>query len=598
MADRTASQRLTPLLALAILIGLAGPGGADATQADVQLAKGNAALSRSDGVAAEIAFKAALKAGAAKERVAAGIGEALLGQGKGVEARAWLGPAQFSASEQVHGLRMLSRLEIADGNLPQARQALDRVLALGPGNPAVSAEVWVDYAQLLYRSGAQLQSIDAVEKALAADPSNVRALEFRGLMVRDQFGPAAALPWFEAALLRSPNDAVLLGGYAATLGDLGRVKQMLAVTRRMIDIGAAAPRAFFMQAVLAARAGNMPLARAMLNRAGKGLAGVPAAQQLDGVLQLESGNALLAIQSLDPLATSQPQNERAQLLLARAMLAAGQQQKLVDRFADLARRDGAPPNLLLVVGRALEDLGRREEAAGFLDRAAAPMPARLAIVPQYAESLSLRAGDGAGQAAADVRRLLAIGQTGEAMAIAERLGAAATGMSAAQTLLGDARYAAGKYNGAVDAYGQSAKIRYDDALLTRFVLAAAKTGRRDIAATLATQYLRANPQSREAARLAADYAASSGDWQRAVALLEHLRMTGGQRDVRLLSDLAYAQIRSGEAKSAEANAARAWQLQRSSPLAGAVWRTALKAQGRTDPLSKAEAVLAIQPINR
>ena len=575
MADRTALLRFAPLAAIAILIGLAGPGGADSMQADVQLAKGNAALSRSDGVAAEIAFKSALKAGASRDRVAAGLGEALLGQGKGTEARAWLGLAQFAASEQVHGLRMLSRLEIADGNLVQARQALDRVLVIAPQN----AEVWVDYAQLLYRSGAQLQSVDAVEKALAIDAANVRALEFRGLMVRDQFGPAAAIPWFEAALLRSPNDAVLLGGYAATLGDLGRAKQMLAVTRRMTDIGAAAPRAFFMQAVLAARAGNLPLARAMLNRAGKGVAGIPAVQQLDGVLQLEAGNALLAIQSLDPLATSQPQNERAQLLLARAMLAAGQHKKLVDRFIDLARRDGAPPNLLLVIGRALEDLGRREEAAEFLDRAAAPAAGQLAIVPQYADSLDLPTDDGAGQAAAEVRRLLALGRTNDAVATAERLGAAATGMSAAQTLLGDARYAARQYSGAVDAYGQAAKIRYDDALLTRFVLAAAKMGRRDIAATMVTQYLRANPQSRDAARLAADYAASAGDWRRAAALLEHLRDTGGQRDVRLLADLAFAQVRGGDPKAAEINGARAWQLQRSSPLAAEAWAMAMARNG-------------------
>src|SRR3546814_6376563 len=53
---------------------------------------------------------------------------------------------------------------------------------------------------------------------------------------------------------------------AATLGDLGRMRAMLAVTRRAIAADPADPRAYYLQAVLAARAGRFDLARVLLQK--------------------------------------------------------------------------------------------------------------------------------------------------------------------------------------------------------------------------------------------------------------------------------------------------------------------------------------------
>lgn len=549
-------RRLGLMLGLGAALALAGPGSADSSGADVQIAKAQAALSRGDGVGAEIAFKAALSAGASREGLAAGMGEALLNQGNLQAAREWLGPAKFAAGSQVRGLRMLARLEIAEGKFPAAASALDRALQSDKN----SAEIWADIAQLRYRSGEQIKAIDAIEQALAVDPRNVRALGFRGLIVRDQFGPAAALAWFEAALKQAPDDGVLLGDYAATLGEAGQARKMLTVTRHMIAIGAAEPRALWLQAVLAARAGNSSLARSMLNKLGNRMGDMPAALQLDGALQLQAGNGELAMQSLEKLATMQPQNERAQLLLARAMALAGQNEQLVQRFAPMAQRAGASPYLLTLVGRALEDLGRREEAAPLLDRAVAVMKAGLVPVA---------------------------GNSGQLNPPLES--------AAAQVLNGDSSYTAGQYGEAVDHYSRAAKVRFDDTLLVRLVLAAAQSGRRDIAAATVTAYLAANPQSREAARLAADYAASAGDWKRARSLLEHLRDTGGERDVRLLADLAYAELRSADSAKAEQTAAKAWRLQRSSPVASQVWALALDAKKERSDLSASLVARTKQP---
>ncbi len=70
-------------------------------------------------------------------------------------------------------------------------------------------------------------------------------------------GLVASLPWFEKGLKAAPDDLSLLGEYAATLGEIGRAKDMLRVTRHMIELDGENPRAFYLQAVLAARAGNL-----------------------------------------------------------------------------------------------------------------------------------------------------------------------------------------------------------------------------------------------------------------------------------------------------------------------------------------------------
>ena len=243
------------------------------------------------------------------------------------------------------------------------------------------------------------------------------------------------------------------------------------------------------------------------------------------------------------------------------MAMAGQNEQLVQRFAPIAQRAGASVYLQILVGRALEELGQRDVAAPLLDRAASAMKAGLVPV----------AADGS------------LGPTPPAES------------AVAQVLAGDSAYSAAQYGQAVDHYSRAAKVRFDDALLARLVLAAAQSGRRDLAASTVTSYLAANPQSREATRLAADYAASAGDWARARSLLEHLRKTGSGRDVRLLADLAYAELRSGDSAKAKQTAATAWHLQRSSPVASQVWAMALDARKERSDLSGSLIARTRQP---
>lgn len=537
--------------------------GSGGTSAELEAAR--TALARHDGIAAEAALRRAMEQGATREAVAARMGEAELLQGDLVEARHWLGAGQFVPGEQALGFRMLGRLEMEEGDLPAAGQAFDRALALTPGDSLL----WVDIGRLRYRGGEQIQAIAAVEKAVKLDARNVRALEFYGQIVRDSIGPVAALGWFERARRTAPDDLDVLGQYAATLGELGRAKEMLAVTRHMIELAPRNPQAFYLQAVLAARADKNGLARRLMWRTGDAFRDMPAAMMLNGILEYRSGNLATAADLFERLWQRQPDNRQAALLLARTMYEAGDMRALVDRFAPLAGRGDASPYLLTLVGRAYEALGERDKAAPFLDRAAAPRAAPHLVgmpgpIPVEVLEPHWR-GDPyhADNVIPLVRQLIATGNAARAVAVAEQALTRFPGSADAQMLAGDARMASGAYQAALEHYRLSAHIRLSRMLLARMAAAYVEAGQLAQANALLDGYVREHPMDGRAAGWAAGFAARLGNPNRAGRLLDHaLKQQGAGRDPELLAQRAMNRLQSGDKSGARKDALTAYGLQR------------------------------------
>lgn len=566
---------LRPVLVLA-LAGAAlalAPGSAglarEKNDASALIAAARGDLARGEGIGAEIRLRQALEEGATRTDVAALLGEAYLVQGRPDRARDWLGPAMFSRDTAARGYRALARLEQLEGDLAAAGRAFDRAIALTPRDPAM----WVEIGRLRYAGGEHLLALEAADYALELDPNDVRALHFKGQIVRDRAGLVAALPWFEKALAAVPDDLAVLGDYAATLGDMGRARAMLKVTRRMLDLDPRSGRAFYLQAVLAARAGETGLARDLLARAGDGLREAPGGMLLEGVLEMRAGNHVLAQDALERLARRQPANETARLLLARAIFLSGDYRQVVRRFAAEAARPEATPYLLTLVGRSHEALGDRTLAAPLLDRAAfARRPALVAV-----------------REAGPLGELLADGAFAEAEDSAERARAADPGFYDSQALAGDVQLALGRGGPALQRYRQAARIRLPENLMLRMAAASLIANRKDDARGLAEAYLRGHPASQGAARLAAQFAAEAGDWHHARRLLEALRQNGAGRDVELLAELSLAQLRCGDAQAATATAREAYRLQRASPVAAQLWGLSLAATGENP--AKAAALL-------
>lgn len=545
------------------------------------------ALRRGDGLAAEIELKAALKSGAAKADVAAAMGSALLVQGNLGGARQWLAPGQFAKGTEAQGWIALGRLERLQGHLPAAGAAYDKALAVTPDDP----QLWVDIGRMRYQGGEHREAMQAADKALSFDPENVRALELKAQLVGESLGYGEAAGYYEAALDNAPGDIGLVAGYAAALGEAGRPREALRAARLLLSQAGGEPRGWFFQAVLAARAGNVELARAMLNRVGERMDAVPAALLLRGAMELESGNANLAAQLLGQTVERTPANPRAQLLFARALLESGDYKALIERFAALAARPDASPYLLTVMARAFEEIGDRLAAGQMLDRAAA-------VTPSVTMPVFEPGGPGrfAGQWNADqgilgatvpyVRSLIAAGDMAEAVRVANRFLALHPGSGDALGLAGDAQLAAGNAAAALPFYQAAAQVRFPELMLVRIGEASDRIGQGAAMPGLVARYAERFPGSRLALRMAATLAASAGDWQTARLLLENLRLRGGNSDARLLADLSYAQLRSGDAQAALDSATRAWTLQPASPAAAQARGMALVELGQDPALAR------------
>lgn len=535
------------LIAALVLATVPLPGHAEGEPTGALIASARQALVRGDGIDAEAKLRAALRRGVRKEAIAAFMGGAYVRQNDRERARAWLAPGRFTPDTAAEGFRVLAQLEQLDGNLPAAGKAYDRALDFTPKD----AGLWVEIGRLRYRGGQHLLAIAAADHALALEPANVRALEFRGQLVRDRYGLLAALPWFETALLRAPADVSLLSEYAATLGELGRASEMLVVTRRILQLNPGNPRAYYLQAVMAARAGRYDLARGLLARTKRKLKDVPGAILLGAVVELGAGNGRTASDLCERLLQREPGSIPARELLARALYVSGQFRYLTLRFKGDVARDDAPAYLLATVARGFEALGDRGQAGILLDRAAMPQRTSLRVVSEGSQ----------------VGALLGQGRLAEALALAERTRAAEPGAYAAQAIAGDAQLAAGRAREAQERYALAARIRMSDGLLLRRFEAYSAAGDWQGAGEMVQAWLQQNPRSPAALRLRAMLLARAGDQARAAQLLDYLRHGDGDSDVQLLSDLALLQLGAGEAEAARTTATRAYVLQRANPQA-------------------------------
>ncbi|MCJ2177592.1 tetratricopeptide repeat protein [Novosphingobium album (ex Hu et al. 2023)] len=536
------------LAALALPLALhSTPGFGDRPASEAPIDAARAALNRGDGIDAEMKLRAALASGAARRDVAAWMGKAFIEQGDLDKARDWLAPGAFAHGTEADGWRALGLLEKLQGHLPESGRAYDKAMKLIPSD----ASLWVEIGRLRYAGGEHRKAIAAAGHALELDPANVRALQFGGQLVRDRYGLRAALPWFEKALLHDPKDVPVLLDYAATLGDLGRASDAVTVTRRVLDLSPKNPRAYYLQAVIAARAGNYQLARGLLLRTGDKLDELPGVQILRGAVEIAAGNYELAGDALEEALRMQPDCREAKNLLARAIYLAGQYRYVTLRFADELASGDASPYLLTVVARSYEVLGDRMHAGDLLDRAARAQMPVLRVVPHQGR----------------IGELLAEAKGAEAQDIVESARNADPDFYDNQALAGDVQLALGNPEAAQERYAAASSIRMPESLFQRRFEAFAMAGDYSGARDLVEGYLRQNPTSRAALRAAVRLAIGTGDLHRADVILSWLRDNGGARDVRLRSDLALVQAREGDPEAARASALTAYRLQRSSPLA-------------------------------
>ena len=518
-----------------------------------------AALARGDGRAAERHLRDMLAQGSQPAELAALLGQAALQQGDLPKARRWLGEGNFSEETAALGFRLLGRLELREGRLGEAAAAFNRALDIN----SESAALWADIGRLRFRGGEQIEAIEAAERAIAIDPKDPAALHFRGQLVRDSHGPIPALEWYAAAAENGAGDREILTDYAATLGEIGEAHAALDVLDEVAARWPAAPRVSFLRAVLAARGGDTQTARGLLQRAPQAERDSPAGLMLGGIIDLEQGHYASAAQTFDRLAGLQPDNRHVSHLLALALSLSGGERELVARFAEAANARYATPYLRMSVGRALEALDRREEAAIYLDAAARPAGLTISPLPSRTPSEAIRVSKlESGLALRDfVREMLRPGETDEAVAEAQEFAERFPGSGDAARLLGDAQLANGDLDKAIASYARAARVRQDWPLTNRLMAAYLAKGDEAAMVEVLEFHLAGGTRNPSSSAFAGAILAERQQFARAAAMLDSAIAHGSGRDPGVLVLRSEMALRLGAREEAADFALRAHRLQ-------------------------------------
>jgi len=501
--------------ALLIALALAGSAIASAGDPAVFAARHQADLViGSDPLAAELLIRKAMAATHADDALRPWLATALMKKGDLAGATAVLDAGGFTPDGAGLGWRVRGQIALIEGKLDPAGAAFDQALRFAPDD----ADLWVSIASLRLTSGQQKQAIAAADHAVALAPRNPGALALRGLLIREQYGLAASLPWFETALQANPDQPALLDDYASTLGDMGQYRAMLIVARKLAEVDPKSQRPRLMEAVMAARAGQTALARSILQRTGSMFREMPAAMLLSGVLEYRAGNFDLSVEVLEHLVHVQPDNMAARPVLARALAAKGDWRRLVDLFDGDVTASRATPDLTALVGQAWLTLAGRESGdRAKQDRARGQALVHLAATDHRQAAVAL-ASDGtlpvlaqhyaanpllASNAVPYIRALIAGHQADAAQGVADKLRDRNTGNADAQMLAGDVHLAHGDARGALVEYTRAAGIRFNEAVLVRMDASLRSLGRAADADGMTSRYLAQNPQSAVAMTLLA-----------------------------------------------------------------------------------------------
>ncbi len=545
------------------------------------IAQAEVALEMFDGETAKAALEKAVRAGTKQANLLHLLGHALWLSGDDVRAQAMLTDKAIPTTNRAYAMRILGQLYTGRGDYDAARTAFDAALKIAPDD----SRLWTEIARYRFAFADQVGAAAASDKAVALNPGDYRALEFRAQMVRSQFGLVAALPWFERALAINPDDIALLEEYAVTLGEIGRNRDMLAGARRILALNSKNGRAYYMQAVIAARAGNFELAQRILNLAGPAANGLPGAMLVSAIAEYELGNFHKSAETLERLSAMQPENLRIRRLLARAKQRVGENQDALDNIEPLVVSGEAGSYDALLAARSFEAEGDRQKAAAGLSAASQPAIRKIRPLPQ-ARSLSAAAAgayrnpNDARYVVPYIRALLLAGDMALAIEQAKRLQKLSPGVADAHMLVGDVEAARGDYPAATASYQRARAIEFSEAVMLRLVDSYRRQGQFAAANSIIQTYLYLNPNNLSAQRLTAYLFLDQKRWAESIPLLERLRKRIGYNDSILSANLARAYSGVGRHDDAIFNAKAGYRVDPANPMVTLIYAQTLQKAGR------------------
>lgn len=450
----------------------------DRNQLPARVLMGRAMLAKGEAANAELEFGEALRLGVNRAEVVVPLTQALAMQGKQMQVfeDARLQPTGLPAAVQLRLLLARASAYSDTGDLRNALRSIDEARRIDPGQ----WEVWVAEVPVRIRDRQFSEALAAAEQALKLKPDAAEAWYQKGSILHVQGDVAAAMAQYERAIKLDEGHVEAQLASIGILLDQGRDSDTVALMSHLHSVVPGEPRAIYLRALLAERAGNAAAAKAAL-------------QQVTQILDLQPIEALryrpqmlllngMAHFGLNELAKAKPYLEVAlrqqpntpvAKLLAQAYMAEpamARAEELLENYLKARPGDG---QAMLMLASAQMALGRHGKATTLMQAAL-----RAKDAPEFRTALGLsllrsgQSADASGELQkafkADPKQIFAglalvnlylrQGHQAKALAVADELtrgNPAAPGVFLVQ---GDAKLAARDAAGARRAFEQALKL--------------------------------------------------------------------------------------------------------------------------------------------
>ena len=297
------------------------------------------------------------------------------------QALAALEGADSSEADRLRGLAALMQ-----GDSGKAADFIARATAQGD-----NARAFADMARLRLMekdvAGAEAQ----LKQAAALEPQAIDTLLVRGQIALIKGDLKAALDAYSAANKRYPASLAALTGKAATLGDLGRFKEMEEAAGQAAQVAPRNPQVAYLRARAALAQKDWEKVRTTVQPLEAELPELDPVRPLYAEALLRLGRPELAAAQLVPIVRAQQGNRQVAALLAEARLASKDPRGAMTALQAIADSPQARPEELALMARAAKAAGD-PRAADYERRARQPAVQVLAADLSEADA-AIRRGD-------------------------------------------------------------------------------------------------------------------------------------------------------------------------------------------------------------
>ncbi|MCZ8172164.1 MAG: tetratricopeptide repeat protein [Brevundimonas sp.] len=360
---------------------------------DLLLLQAQTQLALGDGAGAGTSLQQLAAAGGAPQLAEMTAEAALLRNAPQVALDA-LGQSTSSEAERLRAM-----VAVQQGDAGKASDHLARAIMSGD-----NARAFADYARMKLIERDVAAASELADKAAALAPDGIDTLLVKGQIALVRGDLNAALDNYSKASKLYPASLAAMTGRAATLGDLGRFKDMLEVAKAASAVAPRDPAVVYLHARAGVAMKQWEEVRKIIQPLEADLPQVHPLRPLYAEALLKLGQSQLAAAQLGPIARAQPGNRQIAAQLAAARLASGDARGAMAAIQLIADSPEARPEELALMAKAAK-AASDPRAEGYAARAARPTPQVIAVDLSEGDA-AIKRGDWA-RAAIAYERILA-----------------------------------------------------------------------------------------------------------------------------------------------------------------------------------------------